>query len=81
MTRIENLDGIATHQRRKIESSLRAIRQGGHTLVLLANAAEAAVHTNDHDAASELESVQRQIQALQQEADEIAKQIEWHPGL
>jgi hypothetical protein len=81
MTRIGNLDGIATRQRRLICESLRKIAHGSHTLMMLANAAGIAVHEDSMDAVEELEKVNAGIQALQHEADEIARQIEWHPSL
>lgn len=81
MTRIENLDGITSTQRRLICESLRKIAHGSHTLMMLANAAGIAVHENNNDAIEELEKVNAGIQALQHEADEIARQTEWHPGL
>ena len=81
MTRIDNLDGIATHQQRLICESLRKISHGSHTLMMLANAAGIAVHENNMDAVEELEKVNAGIEALQHEADEIARQIEWHHGL
>lgn len=71
----QDLASITTPTRRKIEEMLRAIRQGSRSLALLAAAAEVSIHENDHDAAAELESVYRQIQALQTEADAIAREV------
>lgn len=72
----KNLTHLDTQRRRKIEVALRAIRQGGRSLALLAAAAEICIHKNDRDSAGELESVYRQIQALQAEADAIARELE-----
>lgn len=71
----EDLTHLGTQRRRKIEACLRAIRQGGRSLALLASAAEICIHESDRDSAGELESVHRQIQALQAEADAIAREI------
>ena len=76
MTRIEDLATLKSIKRRMIEERLRAIRQGGRSLALLAAAAEICIHENDRDSAGELESVYRQIQAIQAEADAIARELE-----
>ena len=76
MTRIEDLASLKSIKRRMIEERLRAIRQGSRSLALLASAAEVLIHENDHDAVTELESVYRQIQAIQAEADAIQRELE-----
>lgn len=76
MTRIEDLTSLKNIKRRMIEERLRAIRQGSRSLALLASAAEVSIHESNHDAATELESVYRQIQAIQAEADAIQRELE-----
>lgn len=76
MTRIDDLTTLKAIKRCMIEERLRAIRQGSRSLALLASAAEVSIHENDHDAATELESVCRQIQAIQAEADAIQRELE-----
>lgn len=72
---IEDLKHITTTTRRKIKEMLRWVRHGSRTLAALASAAEVSIHENDHDAAAELESVYRQIQALQAEAEAIEREL------
>lgn len=72
---IDNLDQIATTTRRKIEECLRAIRQGGRSLALLASAAEVAIHENDHDAAGDLQSVYAAVQSINEAAEAIQREL------
>lgn len=76
---IESLTHLDTQRRRKIEAALRAIRQGSNSLVLFANAAESAVADNDDDAAESLAIVYSQIQAIENEAEKIRRELKSCP--
>ena len=72
---IEDLTHLGTQRRRKIEEALRAIRQGGRSLALLAAAAEVAIHEKDHDAMAELESVWRAMEMIENARTVIEREL------
>lgn len=71
----DTIYSLQFRQREKIVQVLRTIANAGRSLGLMADCAAASVRTNDEDAEREIESIYRQIAALQTAAEEIAEQL------